>query len=47
MHVHGHVIDTNGDASFMFGAGEIYKEVRRTHEVAINQTIKDEEHMFG
>ncbi|KAJ7724522.1 hypothetical protein B0H16DRAFT_1472374 [Mycena metata] len=41
------VINTNSDASFMFGTGEIYKEVRRIHEVAINQTIKDEEHIFG
>ncbi|KAJ7030757.1 hypothetical protein C8F04DRAFT_1263663 [Mycena alexandri] len=47
VHIHGRVIDTNGDASFMFGVGPIYKEMRRLNESSINQTIKDEEHMFG
>ncbi|KAJ7040114.1 hypothetical protein C8F04DRAFT_1254261 [Mycena alexandri] len=45
VHIHGRVIDTNGDASFMFGVGPIYKEMRRLNESSINQTIKDEEHI--
>lgn len=43
----GYIIDTDGDASFMFGAGENYKEMRGTHATTLKRSIKDHEHIFG
>ncbi|KAJ7153704.1 hypothetical protein C8R46DRAFT_1228001 [Mycena filopes] len=47
VHIHGYVIDTNGDASFMFGAGADFKEMRSSHLVTVGHTIKEQEHIYG
>ncbi|KAJ7040152.1 hypothetical protein C8F04DRAFT_1178249 [Mycena alexandri] len=43
----GYIIDTDGDASFVFGAGENFKEMRGTHNIALKRSVKDYEHIFG
>ncbi|KAJ7733186.1 hypothetical protein B0H16DRAFT_1732477 [Mycena metata] len=43
----GYIIDTDGDASFLFGAGENFKEMRGTHNLALKRNVKDYEHIFG
>ncbi|KAJ7700214.1 hypothetical protein B0H16DRAFT_1483974 [Mycena metata] len=43
----GYIIDTDGDASFLFGAGENFKEMRGTHNLALKRSVKDYEHIFG
>lgn len=43
----GYVIDPVGRASFVFGAGDNFKEFRRQNEVNLNQQITDQENIFG
>ncbi|KAJ7197669.1 hypothetical protein B0H12DRAFT_1081711 [Mycena haematopus] len=47
VHLWGFVIDPDGDGSFVFGASEGFKEMRKEQMVNLNQQIKDQEHMMG
>ncbi|KAJ6521273.1 hypothetical protein DFH09DRAFT_1373076 [Mycena vulgaris] len=47
VHMWGYLIDPDGQASFVFGAGEDFKEMRRLQHHNLNQQVKDQEHIFG
>jgi hypothetical protein len=47
VHVWGFVIDPRGDASYVFGAGDEFKEMRAAHLYALTDQCKDQEHIFG
>ncbi|KAJ7233404.1 hypothetical protein B0H12DRAFT_1076632 [Mycena haematopus] len=47
VHMWGYVIDPDGQGSFLFGAGDDFKEMRKSEMVNLNQAIKDQEHTFG
>ncbi|KAJ6464650.1 hypothetical protein C8R47DRAFT_1237447 [Mycena vitilis] len=43
----GFVIDPQGDASFMWGVGEDFKEMRAERKISLTQMCKQQEHIFG
>jgi hypothetical protein len=47
VHVWGYVIDPKGQGSFVFGAGDDFKEMRALQLHNLNQQVKDQEHTFG
>ncbi|KAJ6524781.1 hypothetical protein B0H19DRAFT_1085170 [Mycena capillaripes] len=47
VHVWGYVIDPEGQGSFVFGAGDDFKEMRALQLHNLNQQVKDQEHTFG
>ncbi|KAJ7912885.1 hypothetical protein B0H13DRAFT_1874461 [Mycena leptocephala] len=47
VHVWGFVVDPRGDASYVFGAGDEFKEMRAAHSYALTDQCKDQEHIFG
>ncbi|KAJ7896176.1 hypothetical protein B0H13DRAFT_2338505 [Mycena leptocephala] len=47
IHVWGFVVDPRGDASYVFGAGDEFKEMRAAHSYSLTDQCKDQEHIFG
>ncbi|KAJ7789632.1 hypothetical protein B0H13DRAFT_1936405, partial [Mycena leptocephala] len=47
VHVWGFVIDYRGDASYVFGAGDEFKEMRAAHLYNLTEQCKDQELIFG
>lgn len=47
VHVWGFVIDYRGDASYVFGAGDEFKEMRAAHLYSLTDQCKDQELIFG
>lgn len=47
VHVWGFVIDPDGDGSFVFGAGDEFKEMRATNRYDLNRQVKDQQLIFG
>ncbi|KAJ7659666.1 hypothetical protein DFH06DRAFT_1130436 [Mycena polygramma] len=43
----GFVIYPKGDASFMWGSGHDFKEMRVTHLISLTDICKNQEHIFG
>ncbi|KAF8133159.1 hypothetical protein K438DRAFT_1787675 [Mycena galopus ATCC 62051] len=45
-HTWGFVIDPQGEASFAFGVGDAYKEMRKILHHQLAMQVKDQEHAF-